>query len=739
MIIERLSLRCLLAMLLCALMVGQLYADSASESLIGRILPDHSKYFEVELIPSADGRDVFELETRAGQVIIRGNNGLAVGAGLNWYLKYYCKAHISWCGNQLSMPEPLPAVSGVVRQESPYKYRYTFNYCTYGYSMAFWDWERWEREIDYMALNGINLPLAIVGMECVIREVYRDMGLTAGEIDSFISGPAFLPWFHMGNLDGWGGPLPEDWYQEQSELQKRILARMRELGMKAVLPGFAGHVPAALTRVRPEAKVNRLNSWSGFAGTYVLAPDDPLFGEIGRRYISKLTEMYGTDHYYSADTFNEMDPPTTDLAYLRDISRTVYDSMAAADPEAVWVMQGWLFLHSDFWKQERIDAMLGAVADDKMIILDLFSAGKPQWGRTNAYSGKPWIWCMLHNWGGKQGMYGRMGKAAADLPGLLHNDKAGSLAGIGSSQEGNDINPIVFDHLFELGWHDEPVDIIGWTREYVNRRYGKEVAEAQAAWSILLDELFTCDNNRHGPQGSYLAMRPTMSKDGSKFVRAEIFYDTQRVQQALGLLLAASDELADQETYQHDLVDLARQVMSDHSQLLHADLRRSYQVKDAQGFARAAEIYLQAIKDTDKLLLTNKMFLAGRWLGEATAKAKNEEQAELYQWNARDLITLWGAKQSTLHDYAQRQYGGMMGDFNYTRWQMFLDAVQKSLAAGQLFDERACLEVIADYEERWTHSTKGYATEPTGNPVEAAQYIFDKYVEKQGHASANGK
>ena len=30
-------------------------------------------------------------------------------------------------------------------------------------SYAWWDWERWEREVDWMALNGINLPLAFTG------------------------------------------------------------------------------------------------------------------------------------------------------------------------------------------------------------------------------------------------------------------------------------------------------------------------------------------------------------------------------------------------------------------------------------------------------------------------------------------------------------------------------------------------------------------------------------------------
>lgn len=41
------------------------------------------------------------------------------------------------------------------------------NYCTHSYSAAWWNWDRWEYEIDMMALNGINMPLAITGTESV--------------------------------------------------------------------------------------------------------------------------------------------------------------------------------------------------------------------------------------------------------------------------------------------------------------------------------------------------------------------------------------------------------------------------------------------------------------------------------------------------------------------------------------------------------------------------------------------
>lgn len=141
------------------------------------------------------------------------------------------------------LPESLPKVSTPVRKETNLSLRYDFNYCTYSYTMAFWDWKRWEKEIDWMALHGINLPLAVVGQECVWKNMLEKLGYTKEEINKFIAGPAFLAWWAMNNLEGWGGPNPDSWYTQQEALQKKILKRMREYGIEPVFPGYSGMVP----------------------------------------------------------------------------------------------------------------------------------------------------------------------------------------------------------------------------------------------------------------------------------------------------------------------------------------------------------------------------------------------------------------------------------------------------------------------------------------------------------------
>jgi alpha-N-acetylglucosaminidase len=178
----------------------QLFANPIT-GMLERIDKGASKKIAIEIKKSGNN-DYFELDQKGDQVVIRGNNYVNVATGINWYLKYYVGVQLSWNGMTAKLPAKLPKVINKERHETSLKLRYDFNYCTYSYSMAFWDWKRWEQEIDWMALHGINLPLAIVGEECVWFNMLKKLGYNKDEINKFISGPAFMAWWEMNNLEG---------------------------------------------------------------------------------------------------------------------------------------------------------------------------------------------------------------------------------------------------------------------------------------------------------------------------------------------------------------------------------------------------------------------------------------------------------------------------------------------------------------------------------------------------------
>ena len=151
--------------------------------------------------------------------------------------------------------------------------------------------------------------------------------------------------------------------------------------MTPVLQGFTGHVPESIKHVFPARRIHQTGDWSaGFSGTWFLDPLDPLFQRFGTQFIKRQTELFGTDHLYAADPFNEIDPPSNDSTFLAGMGRAIYSAMRSADTSATWLLQGWfLYYQAKFWQEPQARALLGAVPDDRMIVLDLWGDRHPVW------------------------------------------------------------------------------------------------------------------------------------------------------------------------------------------------------------------------------------------------------------------------------------------------------------------------------------------------------------------------
>ena len=116
-------------------------ATTASQ-LIARIVPNHASQFSVEIDASAK-EDWFEIASKGNKILLRGNNGVSVASALYYYLNNFTNSQITWNGTNLNLPKKLPEVPKLIHKKTPYEYRYYLNYCTFNYSMSWWDWNRW--------------------------------------------------------------------------------------------------------------------------------------------------------------------------------------------------------------------------------------------------------------------------------------------------------------------------------------------------------------------------------------------------------------------------------------------------------------------------------------------------------------------------------------------------------------------------------------------------------------------
>ena len=702
----------------------------AMRGLVNRVVPEYSQNIVLERL--ADTIDRFEIETKGQKLVIRGNNANSMAVGLNHYLKYYCKAQYSWFMEEpLQIPVTMPTVPEKVSLSARVPDRFFLNYCTYGYTMPWWGWAQWEHFIDWMALNGINLPLAITGQESVWYEVWSDLGLTDEEIRSYFTGPAHLPWHRMQNIDRWGGPLPMSWLENQKELQKQIVARERELNMKPVLPGFAGHVPPCITRIYPDAPLASLGDWAGFDSTCwckFLDPECELYPMIQKKFIEKEIEFYGTDHIYGIDIFNEMIPPSWEPEYLARVSRQVYESLEAADPEATWLEMTWLFWNErQYWEiDNRIKAYITSFDKEKRLLLDYYCERQPIWERTNAYYGVPYIWCYLGNFGGNSMLAGNLDTVNVRVERAFA--KGGdNFVGIGSTLEGFDCNPFMYEYVFEKTW-DNPItsDVDAWVERLADQRAGKEDPNMRAAWKLLADSIY---NKVSSPgQTVRINQRPTMGdiKEYRQYYVAPTYlYNNITLLEVLDKLLAAD---CDTRTRHFDVVNITRQLLGNYFSDLYADYVKAYREGDYGKLHQIERTMTNILDDTDAILATESAFLVGCWIRDARAIGTTEEDKDYFESNARNIITTWGEEDALLNEYASRAWAGLTATYYAYRWKEFFKDVDAAIEAGQPFDERAYHDRICKYEGQWWRERLGtFNAEPQGDGIALAKAVADKY------------
>jgi alpha-N-acetylglucosaminidase len=474
----------------------------SAKGVLERLLGERAGEFELHWIASQNEHPVYEYSCANGVPVIRGTSGVAIARGAYMYLREYCNVMVTWGGKHLQLPAKFPDAPST-RTESPYKFVEYLNPCTFGYSTPFWKWERWEKELDWMALHGISMPLAMEGQEAVWQKVWTSFGVTQEEQDRFSVGPAYLPWHWMGNINYFEGPLPQEWIEQKANLQSNILRRMRELGMSPIAPAFAGYVPEAFLRLYPKADISALlwhKNMPQQAKTFLLHPSETkLFQEIGRRFIVEYRQMYGEVSYYLADAFNEMQPPVSkDNRYedLRLFGKTVYDSIKAGDANATWVMQGWLFTTGGFWDTKSTEAFLSAIPNDKMIILDYandryIDISRDAWKRLDSFYGKPWMNGMLHTFGGNNNVKGNLPLIVQQSAQTLADSGRKNLVGWAIVMEGIETNEVCYELMADVGWSSQQIDLHNWIAKYCLARYGDYPPAIKQAWLYLLKSAYS--------------------------------------------------------------------------------------------------------------------------------------------------------------------------------------------------------------------------------------------------------
>lgn len=707
--------------------VPRLLAATPIDALLERIDKGASRKILTETVKS--DHDFFEITSRGGKPLIRGNNYVSIASGINWYLKYRLGVHLTWNTMHASLPATLPVAGNTESHDTDIKHRYYLNYCTLSYSMAFWDWKRWEQELDWMALHGINLCLDIVGTDVVWRNVLLKLGYTKAEANEFVAGPAFQAWWLMNNLEGWGGPNSDNWYRQREALQKKILRRMKELGINACLPGYSGMVPHDASK-RLALDVADPGLWNDYKRPAFLQPTDKRFAEIASLYYKEQEKLFGKADFYSMDPFHE--GGNARGVDLKAAGKAIMASMKAANPKAVWVVQA--------WGACPYPDMIRDLRNGDMLVLDLYSENRPQWGdpestwyREDGFNGHDWAFCMLLNFGGNVGLFGKIQHVIEEYYKARQSKFASTLKGVGLTMEGIENNPIMYELVSELPWRDTRFSWEKWLHGYVEARYGNlHNKKVQQAWMLLAKSVYGAPARltEQGCHESVLCARPSLDAyQVSSWSEMEEFYNPEDVIQAARLMVEASHDVKANANFRYDLVDITRQAIAEQARLVYGEAVAACKAKDREMFAHATRMFLDILLQQDRLLSSMPDFMVGRWIAQARALGTNAQESDHYEWNARTQITIWGnrdaAERGGLREYAHKEWNGVLRDFYYPRWKAYFDALAET------FDGKPIkpLDFYA-MDEKWTLMHNEYPSKAQGDPVEYSQEAFTKIFGK---------
>ncbi|RAJ58312.1 alpha-N-acetylglucosaminidase [Streptomyces sp. Amel2xB2] len=691
-------------------------ADAAdmkhAEAAVRRLLPEHAGQIAFTALT---GKERFEVSGSEGALKVAGTSPAVALTGLHWYLKYTCAAHISWSSSQTDLPAKLPAPRSTYERSATVAHRFVLNDTHDGYTAPYADWDHWERFIDVLALHGCNEVLVTTGSEAVYHRLLKDFGYSDAEARAWIPAPSHQPWWLLQNLSEYGGPVSSALLKRREELGRRIVTRLRELGMHAVLPGYFGTVPEDFSDRNPGGTTVPQGDWNGLTRPAWLDPRTAVFRTVAAAYYKHQKAVFGEIAHVKMDLLHEGGKAGN--VPVPDAARAVETALQTALPGATWVILGW----QKNPRRELLDALRHkdrALVVDGLSDLDKITSRESDWG------GVPYAFGTIPNFGGRTTLGAKTHMWTDRF--TKWRDKAGSkLVGTAYMPESTHRDPLAFELFSELAWHREPIDRTQWFAGYARLRYGGDDEKARAALTALRGTAYEISSTDGRPHDSVFSARPSLdARSGAHYATHTPAFDLADFDAALTALLGVRESLRGGDAYRHDLADVARQALANRSWLLIGKLKSAYEQKDLAAFRKVANLWLSLMSLSDDIAGTHLSFLLGPWLADARALAGDDtaEQDKL-EVTARTLLTSWAdrpaADRGLLANYANRDWQGLIGDVHRPQWREYLEELEDALAEDRTpktFD-------WYEKEEAWSGEHTSYARRPSGDTFRTAQRV----------------
>ncbi|MDX2560730.1 alpha-N-acetylglucosaminidase [Streptomyces sp. TX20-6-3] len=688
------------------------FDPAPARSSLERLLPSRAAQFTLVPVEEPASGDYFTVSGEAGAIVVRGTSPATLLTGVGWYLERVAGVDLGWPGSSVGrLPGTLPAVDGTLTRSASVPHRYALNDTDEGYSGAYRDFASYQHDIDLMALHGVNEVFVPTGAEYPYYRALQEFGYSAAELRAWIPAPAHQGWWLLQNLSGFGGPVSDRLVEARATLGGRIASHLRSLGMTPVLPGFFGTVPADFAARNDGAVTVPQGKWVGFDRPDWLDPTGPVFARLAAAYYRHQQERFGVSDMFKMDLLHE-----GGVAGAVDVAAAagaVQRALDTARPGATWVMLG--------WQNNPTDALLSGVDRRRLLIVDGLSDRYDGLDREARWGGTPYAFGTIPNFGGHTSVGANTGAWVDRFHAWLGKQDS-ALRGIAYLPEATGGSPAAFDLFTELAWQTGPIDQKTWFAEYAARRYGGADPHAAAAWERLrLGPYSMATGTWSEPQDSLFAARPGLTAaTAAKWSPKAMRYDAVTVERALDELLQVAPRLRTTDAYRFDLVDVARQALTNRSRVLLPRIKAAYEAGDLTGFRALVREWQAHEELLGRLVGSDQRFLIGPWLADARSWGADAEEQDQLEYDARSILTTWAGKGPSetggLRDYANREWSGLVQDVYAPRWAAYFASLDRALVTGTA-------PVAVDWfarDDAWARGHQRYPTTPTGDPFALA-------------------
>ena len=661
-------------------------AEKAARGVLKRTLGYDPCNVIIEVTgPENDSTEYYSTEVRCGKLTVKASSTIAACRGFYDYVKANHYGMVTWTVNNIDLPFWLPKQE-LRKVTTPFVHRQYMNVCTMGYTAPYWKFETWEKELDWMALHGIDMPLAPIGSEAIFARVWKKLGLTDEEIGDFVVGPAHFPWFRMGNMTKLGGHLSQAYYDQTIDLAHQLIDRMNELGMSPIYNAFAGFVPDGIKRVFPDTELIHAGWDNGeYYVSNFISPETDLFQTIATEYIKEWEAEFGKGEFYLADSFNEMKVPFAKKGtqerfdQIASYGKHLYNSISSANPDATWVLQGWMFGYQrHIWDPESIKALFSEVPDERLLLLDLsvdfnydIWESEYTWNYAQGIFGKKWIYSTTPNFGGRTCPVGNIEFYLNGHLNALNSPNKGNLIGLGSAPEGVENNEVLYEAIYDAAWNFEKRDVMKWLEDYSLARYGEYPEALRTYWTKMLQSSYGMCSSR----AEYRIQQQPIYLLGGRYDVTPAHFE------GLEAFIAAADELSGNKDYITDLALNAGFYAFGKAELLASEIHRAYLCGDKERAAQLEVRFEDLMVRADRFFESNPVTRLERWIDFARAWGVDEAESDKYEMDARRLVTVWGPGHchDGLNDYSCRMWSGLIRDYYLPRWKHFFEAKKQGV------------------------------------------------------------